>query len=138
MTVAAAEQVTDAVIATLEGDGHPVGDHDAPADTTGRYTIVTHIRGGGFEGSQAFDHEMATLGFQVESYGRSRRQCQHLADVNRLLLVTPGDVVPVGWKVMYAWSTGAGGVDNDGTGIDGPLFCSIETFYLQVCRLPAP
>ncbi len=102
MTVVATEPVTSAVIATLAtGTGHPVGDHAPPRPsvansdpTRGRYSIVWSIPGGSVDGTWANPHEEATLVYQVDSVGRSRQQCQWLADRNRQVML---DRTASGW-----------------------------------------
>jgi hypothetical protein len=102
MTVITTEPTTSALLATLRiGTGFPVGDHAPPAPTvavprptSGRYCILQAIPGGALFGSQAFEAEMATLVYQVDSMARSRAQCEWLADRVRQVML---DRTATGW-----------------------------------------
>ena len=130
------EPVTTALIATLSsGVGWPVGDHApplptvaTPTPTAGRYVIVYSTPGGSLDGSMGSPHEMATLVFQVDSSGRSRSQCQWLADRVRQVMLdrtATGWLHPItvsGWVVAYrnqqtVDSPQDEGRDNEGTSL---------------------
>ena len=130
--------ITASVIATVEAaTSHPVGDDDAPDDTSGPYTIVRPLPGGMFDGSLAGPHEMAVFAFQVESYNRARAGCEWLADRNRAALLA-SFVQPDGWRVMHVDQPGVGGVDNEGRDEENelPLFACRDDFTVQVTRAP--
>jgi hypothetical protein len=131
------EPVTDGICAALASTGYPVGDHgtkdvnDQPIDTTGRYSIVRSITGTA-DGSMAYPAEDGTLIYQVNSHGRSRKQCDWLADRNRDLLINR-QVTVVGWTVTYVELRAAGtptdvGIDDTGTS----LWVCTEDFAISI------
>lgn len=65
----------------------PVGDHDPPDSTEGRYAIVHVLDGGTLFGTWAAPDEMATVPVQLASHGYSRVQCDLLADSLRTAML---------------------------------------------------
>lgn len=134
--VAKRAPITDLVIAAVAGASDlPVGDHDAPDDTSDGYSIVYALPGGVFDGSLAGPHEMATFAYQVESYHRTRHACERLVDRNRAAVLALRASAE-GWKVMYVTQPGVGGVDNEGRDETNELglFCCRDDFAVQVTR----
>jgi hypothetical protein len=111
MPVIVTEPATSALLATLQtGTGFPVGDHGPPTPTVavprptaGRYCILQAIPGGALFGSQAFEAEMATLVYQVDSMARSRAQCQWLADRVRQVMLDRGPSSYVHQIIVSGW-----------------------------------
>lgn len=138
--VAATEPVTDAVLAAVAAASKwPVGDgttQDAsgdPIDTSDGYSIVYATPGGNFDGSMAYPHEDATIPYQVKVIGRTRGQCQHIADLNRAHLLTPGSVTPSGWKVMFVEQRVVGGpVFNGRDDTNRDTWELDDIFYVQI------
>lgn len=75
------EKVATAFIALLDAQlANPVGDHTTDGiSTVGAYHVVYSVDGGGIFGSFGEPHQDVTLVFQVNTVGRSRKQCQGLA-----------------------------------------------------------
>lgn len=98
--VAQARPVTNGVLAALEAaTEHPVGDHTAPAVTTGPYTILYSIPGGALDGSFGAPHEMGVFRYQVDSHNRARDGAEWLADENRAALLERGFAI-AGWRAF--------------------------------------
>lgn len=132
--VAKRAPITELVLAAVAAASDlPVGDHDAPDDTSGGYSIVYALPGGVFDGSQGGPHEMATFAYQVDSYHRTRRACELLVDRNRAALLALRGSAD-GWHVMYVDQSGVGGVDNEGRDETNELalFCCHDDFAVQV------
>lgn len=136
------EPVTNAVVAALAAGGHPVGDHAAPhlEPGTQRYSVVYGIPSSQLTGSWANPAENAVLVYQVESYGRNRKQAEHHADDNRQILC--GSPVPVvgPWVITHVYQPDGtvGGVEP--LGADDrtrQLFRVVEEFHVQVVRAAA-
>lgn len=135
--VAQARPVTDGVLAALDAaTAHPVGDHTAPAVTSGPYTILYSIPGGSFDGSMGGPHEMAVFRYQVDSHNRSRDGAEWLADRNRTALLT-GDFTVDGWRIMYVDIT-PGSPMNEGRDDENelPLFVIRDDVAVQVTKGP--
>lgn len=135
--VAATEPIADAMVAaTVAASSWPVGDGKPPADTDDGYSIVYAPPGGSFDGSMAYPNEDVTLPYQVKVIGRTRGQCQHIADRNRAHLLAPGSVVPVGWRVMYVELRVPGGPTFNGRDdTNHDVWELDDIFYVQVTGL---
>lgn len=133
------EPITNAVVDALASSGFPVGDHDAPDldEHAQRYSVVYGIPGAQLDGSWTSPAENVVLVYQVESYGRNRKQAEHHADVNRQLLC--GQPVPVDgpWVVVHVYQPDGtvGGVEPIGADQSTKqLFRVVEDFHVQVVR----
>jgi hypothetical protein len=90
------QPVTSALLAMLQGaTDYPVGDHDAPKPsvgfpepTSGRYSVLHGIEGGASLGTLGEPDSEAVLVYQVNSYGRSRAQCEWMASRVRSVMLS--------------------------------------------------
>ncbi len=89
MTPIRSERVTSALHTLLDAElAVPVGDHGTDnISTVGSYTILWKIDGGEVRGSIGDPHQDLTLVYQIDSVGRSRNQCEGLADLVRTVVV---------------------------------------------------
>lgn len=143
------ERVTTALFAVVAtATGRPVGDHGAqladgtPIDTSDDYAIGYKIDGGEVTGSVGDPHQDLTVVYQFDSVGRSRQQCEGMADLVRAALLT---VSPTGGQLHVLAGTGwKGGLRTQQTtgmptyeGIDErkqPVWTQRERFEVQVHR----
>lgn len=140
MPVLQARPVYDALLVALRTLNFPVGDADAPADTSDRYLTVWPITGGELDGSEGEPHEQGVLVAQVDWSAHSRDQCQWLADRGRVLLlgrapsgayVTP--ITVAGWVVSYRETRIVGQPENEGRDETGlTLFTARDQYELTV------
>lgn len=137
------EPITNAVIAALAVGGHLVGDHAAPDDLdadTQRYSVVYGIPGSQLDGSWSNPGENGVLVYQVESYGRNRKQAEHHADDNRRLLCDAAIPVVGPWAITHVWQPDGtvGGVEPLGADdAKKQLYRVVDEFQVQVVRVPA-
>lgn len=120
--------VTSAIVAMLAAaHGRPVGDGEAPADTTLPYSVVFEVPGGGFEGPAfAAPDADAAFVYQVTSVGERRDQAGWMADQNRRALlgrdaagvfvhaIASEDLTAAGLVVDERQPQATGGVDREG------------------------
>jgi hypothetical protein len=100
--------VLDATLTMLETLGRPVGDHEAPADTSGLYHVLWGVDGGQVDGAEGEPHEQGVVVVQVDSSGHSRQQAQWGASrVARAMVERTPDggwthaITVPGWSVSY-------------------------------------
>ncbi len=114
MSVHAARPLTAAVISVLQTAGLTVGDADAPAEVSGAgYVVVYPLPGGSFDGSLADAWSDADPVYQLTSVGRSRQQCEWVADKARVTMLAATWTLPDGRKVMRVRPDMSGGTMRD-------------------------
>lgn len=143
------ERVTTSLFAMVAAaTGRPMGDHGAqlangdPIDTSADYVVGWKIDGGEAHGSLGDAHQDLTLVYQFDSVGRTRQQCEGLADRVRAAML---DVTATGGHVHTLAGTGfRGGLRTQQTtgmpvpeGVDDknrPVWTMRERYDVQVHR----
>lgn len=103
-------QLTDAIVAVLEGTGLDVGDGEQPSSTgwSGApgesafipYAVLHPISGGVASGPLDGPHDDSEFIFQVSCHGATRAQCQYVADAVDPVMLSFRPTLD-GWKVAY-------------------------------------
>lgn len=145
--IVATRPLTSALIAMLgPAVDCPVGDHDPPRPTVavpkptqGRYLIVWKLAGGEVDGAWGSPHEQAVVPYQIDAHGRSREQCEWLADrVRQVVLDRAGSgwlhpITIAGGVVAYRSLRTTDTPENEGQDETGqPLFVCRESYELTV------
>jgi hypothetical protein len=128
--------VLDAILAMLGTLGMPVGDHEAPEDTSDRYLTVYGIDGGQVDGAEGEPHEQGVVVVQVDSSGHSRQQAQWVAcRVARAMVERTPDggwthpIIVPGWSVSYREWQVVGQAEPEGQDETGKQLFTVKDRY---------
>lgn len=122
---------TNAIIARLEDQTtRPVGDAQAPADTTRPYTVVYSLDDDPGEASQTDPHMVANPAFQVTSVGDTRDQAQWMQKQARDALLGWVPIV-TGYRSGPVEGLLSGRIQRD-PDIEPPLFSAVDRFTFRI------
>lgn len=150
MTAVPRTEVTDRLLAVLRHAGTlvapavPVGDHEAPPDTSsGRYVVLESIPGGmprealdGARGGRWCRYRLRAVGFDPQAPragGVARRNAEWAADlIGSALMDRTVRIHGDGWEVTGRREDADGGAE-----LDGPVCNVIVDYLLYVAASPA-
>ncbi len=134
--------LTDEILSVVAtGTGHQIGDAAAPGSPVLPYAVLYPIPSPAHSGDLSSPDRERTWSYQFTSVGRTREQCQGMAD--KIQVSIEGDTFAPSGLTITGFEVGVRGSverDDDSTKVTGPgdtatnLFYSVDTYDVMTTR----